>query len=234
MKTVTLQPAEIEKLFIFTRSKYVRYRDVQHEIVDHLASGIEELMSIDHTLSFDSALKMVYGRFPVTGFTHFVANKEKETLRYWQRKMWKFIKSYFRMPKILILLALMSVITYVILRVPQQSITREFFLIFSTISLTMSLIPMIRHQRNKPKDILIINAYNQVVVGGHLTSIYLITNPFFSNAHLPNITTWPFIGIVLFAFFISLFMITIYASYFVFPSVLEEELKNKYAHLELV
>ncbi|MFZ1455121.1 MAG: hypothetical protein WAT46_03705 [Saprospiraceae bacterium] len=41
-KQLTME--QIETLFSFVKSKYVRYIDVQYELVDHLASAIEDEM----------------------------------------------------------------------------------------------------------------------------------------------------------------------------------------------
>ena len=64
-QTITLSKSQIDHLFEFTRKKYVRYDDVRFEIVDHLASDIENQMSEDSELSFESALKRTYSKFPL-------------------------------------------------------------------------------------------------------------------------------------------------------------------------
>ena len=46
----------VNELFRFVESKNVPFKDVQFEIVDHLASGIEEEMIKDQNLNFNSAL----------------------------------------------------------------------------------------------------------------------------------------------------------------------------------
>jgi len=81
--TRQLTPIEIEKLFAFVRSKYVRWVDLQYEIVDHLATAIEDTITEDPTISFDRALQQVYSSFPITGFTNLVAAKQKALHRYW-------------------------------------------------------------------------------------------------------------------------------------------------------
>jgi hypothetical protein len=99
-----LTPEQIQSLFAFVKSKYVRYIDVQYELVDHLATAIEDEMQKDSKLSFDAALSKVYARFPVTGFTDFVASKASSLGSYWRRRYFKILLTYFTPPKIFLTL----------------------------------------------------------------------------------------------------------------------------------
>ncbi|MBK7635546.1 MAG: hypothetical protein IPJ13_15665 [Saprospiraceae bacterium] len=69
---------QIQSLFAFVKSKYVRYIDVQYELVDHLATAIEDEMQKDSKLSFEAALSKVYARFPITGFYQFYCIKSRQ------------------------------------------------------------------------------------------------------------------------------------------------------------
>ncbi len=40
--TKKVSPQEIQRLYRFTREHYVEYYDLQTELVDHLATGIEK------------------------------------------------------------------------------------------------------------------------------------------------------------------------------------------------
>ena len=55
-----LSKEQIDDIFNFVKSKYVRYIDLQYELVDHLASAVEEEMEQDQELNFSSALSKVY------------------------------------------------------------------------------------------------------------------------------------------------------------------------------
>lgn len=103
---MTLNESQIDHLFQFVRSKYVRYYDVQLELVDHLASAIEKEMASHEFLTFEQALQRVYGRWPITGFAQFIEEKRKGLKKYWRRRFWAYLRQYFRLPKILIALLL--------------------------------------------------------------------------------------------------------------------------------
>lgn len=96
-----LSKTEIQKLFDFTRKKYVRYIDVQVELVDHLATAIEELRSQDQSLSFDVALQKVYSRFPITGFNDLIQEKVKVLNFFWWSKLKNYMISFMTWPKLL-------------------------------------------------------------------------------------------------------------------------------------
>lgn len=97
-----LSKEEINTLFEFVESKNVKYRDVQFEIVDHLASAIEEEQTSNDKLSFDKALQEVYSSFPITGFAMMVSAKEAAMSKYWRRQYVNLMLNYFRFPKLLV------------------------------------------------------------------------------------------------------------------------------------
>ena len=75
--TPQLSKNDIELLYQFLRKKYVRYKDVQFGLVDHLASCIEEQQQLFPGLSFQQALDKVYAEFPVTEFAKLIEAKSK-------------------------------------------------------------------------------------------------------------------------------------------------------------
>ena len=82
-----LNKKQIEYLFKFVEDKGVKYYDVQHEIVDHLASSIEEEMTTNTNLTFEQSLDLVYGRYPITGFGQYTQELEKSLQIFWLRKL---------------------------------------------------------------------------------------------------------------------------------------------------
>lgn len=76
-----LSEDQIQYLFTFCKRHYVRYFDVQMELVDHLANAVELKMKTDPKISFDCALEKVYRSFGVMGFSTIVREKEKQASR---------------------------------------------------------------------------------------------------------------------------------------------------------
>ena len=106
-----LSETQIQRLIDFTHQKYVQYDDVKIEIVDHLASDIEALITKNRELDFETALKRTYSKFPITGFAQFIDVREEALHKIWGKKMNKVIRSYFKPPKLL-LTAIIFVCTF--------------------------------------------------------------------------------------------------------------------------
>jgi hypothetical protein len=124
-----LNEEEVSQLFEFCEFHNVRYYDVQVELVDHLASAIEDLWKTKPEMPFEEAVFTTGEKFGVdpyfeidsesllpaplglkktesSGFAAIVAAKEKELRRKYERLQWEYIKEFFRLPKIILTLAI--------------------------------------------------------------------------------------------------------------------------------
>jgi hypothetical protein len=97
-----LTEEQVKQLFAFCEKKYVRYYDLQVELVDHLAERIEEEMSQDPKLAFEAARDKVYKGFGLFGFAHIVRDREIELGRQNKKLWWKELLSYFTWPRIVL------------------------------------------------------------------------------------------------------------------------------------
>lgn len=105
----------IEELFVFTQKHYVEWYDLQSELVDHLANGIEHQWKVDPDLSFEKALQKEFKKFGVFGFMDVVEERQKSLGKKYSKLIWKHNLEFFKLPKI-ILLILFSVATFYLLR----------------------------------------------------------------------------------------------------------------------
>ncbi len=87
-----LSSEQIDRLFEFTYRKRVRYYDVQTEIVDHLATAIEELWKTKPDLPFEAALDRVYQSFGIYGFSRIVQARERSIARLGRRELFGFFR----------------------------------------------------------------------------------------------------------------------------------------------
>lgn len=101
-----LTDLEIESLFKFTQKKFVHYYDLQVELVDHLASSIEDEIDENPTLSFEQALQKVYKRFGIFGFAKVVQEREEALRKNNNRIWWRAVKEFFTIPKVALTAAL--------------------------------------------------------------------------------------------------------------------------------
>lgn len=63
-----LNEKQLAEIKFFISKKGVRYLDVQMEIIDHVASCVEEKMNENSDLSFETALKETHASFGIFGF----------------------------------------------------------------------------------------------------------------------------------------------------------------------
>jgi len=76
-----LSQEEINRLFDFTQKHYVEYYDLQIELVDHLACGIEEQWDEDESISFEDALNIEFKKFGIFGFSDIVDQRRQQLLK---------------------------------------------------------------------------------------------------------------------------------------------------------
>lgn len=109
-----LSQDQIQDLFSFVRKHYVEHYDLQTELVDHLANGIETQLKLQPSITFQEATKKEFNKFGIHGFED-VIRKRTQAMewRYW-KIIFKFYKEFFRLPKVVFTLASIMVLTFVL------------------------------------------------------------------------------------------------------------------------
>ncbi len=105
---MTLSKDQIETLFIFTEKKFVRWYDLQVELVDHLASEIEAAITLNPALSFAQALADVYAGFGIFGFAKIVREKEDAMRKASNKMLLKEAVGQFSWPAVLRSMAILA------------------------------------------------------------------------------------------------------------------------------
>jgi len=158
-----LTPEQIDNLFELCEFHNVYYYDVQLELVDHLASAIEQKWETDPELSFEEAVFRVCEQFGVDAFFHssyesllppisgkknnrksefeaIVEAKEKELRRKYDRLQWKYFGEFFKLPKIILTIAITFALFF-ILRLSNNDVMMSYCIEgFYIISLAIFLI----------------------------------------------------------------------------------------------
>jgi len=101
-----LTKTQIQQLYTFTQKHYVDWYDVQTELVDHLANGIEEHLEQNPNTTFESALNSEFKKFGIMGFNDVIEEKTKALNKHYRVLVWKHFKDFFRLPKIILTLFL--------------------------------------------------------------------------------------------------------------------------------
>ncbi len=102
MKKLTAH--EIDEIYEFTKRHYVEWYDVQTELVDHLATGIEDQWKNFPHRSFDQALTREFKKFGISGFYDLVEQKTNALNKLYRRQIWIYFKDFFGLPKVIITL----------------------------------------------------------------------------------------------------------------------------------
>ncbi|AZQ44308.1 hypothetical protein [Nonlabens ponticola] len=97
----TLNEQQIDELYIFTRQHFVEHFDLQTELVDHMAHGIEAQWARNEQLTFEQARDLEFKKFGVFGFMEVVEKRQAALGKKYMRIIWTHFKQYMRLPRVL-------------------------------------------------------------------------------------------------------------------------------------
>jgi hypothetical protein len=222
-----LSKKQIEALFTFVRSKYVRYIDLQYELVDHLASAIEDEIQQHEHLSFDSALSRIYSRFPITGFSRFVAEKERAMTAYWRNRYFKSALSYFTPPRIFLTI-LFCIVSFQVIQVWGMKGVGILLVVslVSKIFCSFMIVKKMRALKKKQADYLFLQS-SSILISAPFSFDYFLFIWLKDAGQSPLDTFQTTISIALATFS----LIVTHQALTIFPQMIHDEMVNKYKHL---
>ena len=226
-----LTETHIQELYKFTRKHFVYHYDVQTELVDHLANDIEDIWQAQPNLSFQDARDASFKKFGVFGFMDVIDAKQKQLGKKYHKILWKFMKEWFSVPKIILTLLIFTFF-YALL---DFNINENIFL---GIMLVLGITDVILAQkllnkskkRFKEKDRKYL-LEDIIFRSGSFNSIIIFSNFFHLSNFSDNIAS--IFGKVLFASLITLAIIYAYVTLIVIPQKAEELLIETYPEYEL-
>ena len=219
-----LTTEQIQSLFTFCEKHFVKYYDVQVELVDHLANAVELELKTNPKISFEQALQKVHQSFGVMGFAPLVSEKAKMAETQSRSLFWKLFKEQFKWPKI-ILLILLTTILFTIFSNHLISIKGTFatiiiagcyFELFQTIKIHRAI--------SKTGKKFLLGGITQFFGFGWLPIYLFITPNMFDEDFLSNVHST--FSIFFLSSILSLFIILIVAIWQTFSSVKKSLLKT--------
>jgi hypothetical protein len=105
-----LSKEQINRLYRYVNDNGVEYFDVQVELVDHIASKIEEQLDLYPETPTDEVFEQTLKRFKQRGFKQVVKEKEKQVARQYRRYWREGLKEFFTWPKVFFTAVLMGVL----------------------------------------------------------------------------------------------------------------------------
>ena len=232
-----LTRSQIQTIFDFTAKKYIKYYDVQLELVDHIANRIEEMQTEDPKLSFDSALQKVYKSFGIYGFTKVQEQKVREMEKFWNKRLTRYYLDYFKLPKIIITL-LIGLVIYTYLALGSMWLNSNPMLFALTLGIGLLYICtglMSRRRSSKNKldhPLLLVASYESTMLGrSSIGTSLLSAYPWWiDNFGAGSFNLWNNLFLTAVC---SYLIINYHAVMFEFPRKLKEEFLKQYAHLDL-
>lgn len=215
---------QIETLYVFTRKHFVEWYDVQTELVDHLANGIEALWKENPSITFDEALHIEFKKFGIFGFSELVEQKTNALSKFYIKEVFKYLKEYFKLPKIII--TFFSV--WVLIKLMQLFENKNYFVIpvvlivfvYLIFYATKESIRVKKNYKETGKKWLFENINGQM--GGFIQLFNIgIYFPLISNSK----TEWSLMSQFIFSFCIVLYVLFIYISF----KLVSPKLKHKFS-----
>lgn len=224
-----LSQDQIQELYTFTRKHFVEHYDLQTELVDHLSNGIEEQWKENQHLTFKEALNGEFKKFGVFGFHDVIAEKTKAMNKRYGKILWRFLKEWFGLPKIILTLLIFTGFTVLL-----QYAYAGYILLITLIGLfVFDLYKMYQnkklreHKKKKDEKIFMLEAMingakygNSSLVLVNVFNIFNLTDIYFSELQLH----W----VVFIAAIATLICISFYITNYVMPQKAQQLLEETY------
>lgn len=222
-----LTDKQIDILFEYTESFNVPFKDVQCEIVDHLASALETCYPEDDSISFGQKLFNYTKTLPHNFFFDLVESKKKSLEKAWWQKFLKAFKNSFSLP-VLLLWIIASTLFYIIFQNDYKLIAAIFgFSYFWIVPSFVLYKANYQLKNNEEGKFLFLNMYadtcNKLVVFLGIIPLGIIN---FIN----NQIALPDLALTLFFAYLT---VVYYLIAFPLPKILSQEVEHQYAHLNI-
>jgi hypothetical protein len=224
---------QIEELYLFTRKHFVEWYDVQTELVDHLANGIESQWEQKPNLSFHEALNNEFKKFGVFGFSEVVEQKTNALSKYYIKEVVKYLKEYFKLPKIILTFSSIWVLFKIM-----QIFENKDYVVIPVILIVFSLVIIYAIKENTRlnksykatgKKWLFESITGQFGGAIHFLNIGIYA-PLFSNSK----DEWTLTSQFIFSFFVVLYILFFYIALKIVSPKLKEKLSKEHPEYNLI
>lgn len=209
------------------------YYDLQVELVDHLASSIENRWDNEPNIGFEQALNDTYKEFGISGFGRVCMAREKELVREYRRMLWNYVGEFFKLPKIILTIALSALLFFLFQSTEKDSLIVATYLLLIVAFMILYFVHIYPlHLKIKPKDnkkLLIVQALNKMQAGITTTPIAIFNTAFLINENIANtFNLWIESAI---AIFISISIIVIFAFLIYLPHKIKNHFEEQFPQL---
>lgn len=121
MEERRLSQEELIEIYDLCKRKDIHYLELRLELVDHIASRVEQLWQEQPQLSFKEAFHKVYKSFGIFGLSKVAEEHEKVVTRRFWFTVWKELKHWFKIPQVLLTLLAFATLYLLMLNWPVLS-----------------------------------------------------------------------------------------------------------------
>ncbi len=219
----------IQEIHKWIKSLNINYYDVELELVDHIASGVEEELAKNNPRQTIDLVVSELQKWPVEKINALIKEKKHHLYWSWNKKLWGYLVSYFKLPKVLILLALTGCFSITLLNSQNPNQIIDYGIKTTTLLYVIWLMHTWFFSYKKGNgDLTLISseAYHKTI-GGIPVLPYLLFD-MHGKFQLMELTI---AKIVLFSFLLSICIIMLHAFFVIFPKQLKEDTVAYYDHL---
>ena len=222
-----LNETQVKSLYRFTRQHFVEHYDIQSELVDHLANGIENQWTENPNISFDDALSNEFKKFGIYGFSEIVEKQQSVLTRKYLRTILGFIKEWFKFPKLCFTVFIFFTCYQFIMKFP--GIIEVMLIVITALGLGMFIFNLYTYkkkQKAEKKRWL----FKEIIFNtGGLISFSFLPLQLFHFVINKEIVAAPYnLSHIFLAFIFTFFLLSVYVVFFVIPKKSEQLLEDTY------
>lgn len=217
-----LNRKEIKEIQKYVRKYYTSYKDVELELVDHLASIVEQSRAINKEKSFSQHLNIAFKVLPSREMKKLIEEKEKSLQQFWKRRIKQYFLEFISWPKLLILILLSSLFYFLF---SQVELPDSYNMLYFLSNLVLVFIPLIisnwvmgNSLTKENEEFLSVQAFfkARIIVDICLPTVVAV---------IPFLTVFQNIWFIyLLSILVSLFCILQYALLFHFPNQIKKDI----------
>lgn len=152
-----LSKEQIQQIDRYITACGIEWIEVRAELVDHFANSLEEKLAINPVLDFRQAIVAEHKSFSDNGFKKLLETKKTAVYKQFYRQVFINLKSFFKLPKIIISIA----VFYGLVLIMDLVNNKELFFMILTIILFLLVIQVlirtVKEKKSKNNNFLMLN-----------------------------------------------------------------------------
>lgn len=220
--------SQIQQIHNYIERCRVDWYDVQIELVDHMANGIENQWESNSSISFNDALDNEFKKFGLSGFQNLIEEKRKGLNKHYRKQVWFYVKEFFTLPKMLLTLFLVWVLFSTMHYIDNKDslMTPFVFIIFGTFILHIARFKISIYKRKKKTGKIWLFENNIYELGGLGFFLNIgIWHPILFNSN----RQWTNTSELIVSICIVLYLFFFFVSVVVIPKKLKEKMSKQYS-----